>query len=324
MTNLEPEEAKFARTRSSGYRRSRPIGHVPALKAAHAFTLIELLMVIAVIALLIALILPALQSARETARRSQCANNLLQFGLAMGNYASAHNVLPPGVVDTKGPIRNLPQGYHFSWVVQILPFIEQNNVYRRFDFRYGAYHSSNTTAASAVIWTFICPSDARRTTTNYVGCHNDADAPIDANNQGVLYLNSRISYDDITDGPAYTILLGEIIGGGPSLGWASGTRSTLRNTGRRLNEPDLLWQAMGRGPFDAAENRPQPDEMQKLVDDGLLAVGYTGGFSSHHGFGANFLFCNGTVRFVRQSVNPSIYRCLGNRNDGELISDDTF
>src|SRR6516165_2403340 len=133
-----------------------------------AFTLIELLMVIGIIAVLIALLLPAIQSARENARRGQCTNNLLQLGLALGNYASAHNVLPPGVVNEKGPILNVPQGYHHSWIVQILPFLEQKNVYRRIDLRFGVYHPSNSTAAAAVIPTLFCPSDSRSGPTNFV------------------------------------------------------------------------------------------------------------------------------------------------------------
>src|SRR5438445_10225759 len=98
-----------------------------------AFTMIELLVVIAIIAILIGILLPAVQSAREMARRVQCTNNLLQLGIALGNYASTHGVLPPGVVNDKGPILNRPQGYHHGWAVQILPFIERGNVYRRFD-----------------------------------------------------------------------------------------------------------------------------------------------------------------------------------------------
>ena len=103
------------------------------------FTMIELLTVVGIIAILIALLLPAVQAAREVARRIKCHNNLLQLGVAMGNYASTHRVLPPGVVNVKGPIMNLPQGYHVGWAVQILPFIEHGNVYRRIDFRHGVY-----------------------------------------------------------------------------------------------------------------------------------------------------------------------------------------
>jgi len=295
------------------------------MKRRPAFTLLELIMVVSIIAVLIALLLPAVQSSREQARRVQCTNNLLQLGLALGNYASTHNVLPPGVVEEKGPILNLPRGYHFSWTVQILPFLEQNNVYRRFDFRHGVYHPSNETAGNAVISTFLCPSNSRGGRNHYAGCHHDVDAPIDLNNRGVLYLNSRVAYDDISDGLAYTFLLGEIEAGGPTLGWPSGTRATLRNTGHRLNEPDYLFRAMGRSPFaNASQTVSTPQEMEQLVEDGVLPIGYTGGFSSRHSRGANFLFCNGAVRFVKESVNPVVYEHLGNRNDGEIVNDDAF
>ena len=87
------------------------------------FTLIEMMIGVSIIVVLIALLLPAIQAAREAARRAQCANNLMQLGIAMGSYISTHSVFPPGVVNDTGPIRNLPEGYHHSWVVQILPFI---------------------------------------------------------------------------------------------------------------------------------------------------------------------------------------------------------
>jgi hypothetical protein len=297
------------------------------MKHRGAFTLIELFMVVSIIAVLIALLLPAVQSSREAARRTQCTNNLFQLGIGLANYASTHHVFPPGVVNDKGPILNLPTGYHHSWVVQILPFIEQNNVYRRFDFRQSVYHPANMTARDAVIATFLCPSDPNRGATNYAGCHHDVDAPIDANNHGVLFLNSRIGYNDITDGPAYTILLGETAKAGPTLGWASGTRATLRNTGKRIGEPDVLL-PVARNPALAFAgsfpDRSSPESIQQLVDDGLLPVAYSGGFGSHHVHGVNMLFCNGTVRFVRESINSAVYQHLGNRSDGEIVGDDHF
>ena len=124
--------------------------------------MIELLIVVAIIAVLIALLLPAIQSSRETARRAQCANNLMQLGIALGNYASTHSVFPPGVVNDKGPILNLPHGYHHSWVVQILPFIGQDNVYRQIDFRQSVYAPSNDTAVGVRISTLLCPSRSVR------------------------------------------------------------------------------------------------------------------------------------------------------------------
>src|SRR5438309_5217157 len=91
------------------------------------FTLIELLVVIAIIAGLIALLLPAVQAAREAARRVQCCNSLMQLSLGLKSYEASHEVLPPGVINPTGPIKNQPKGYHVGWLVQLLPFIEQTN-----------------------------------------------------------------------------------------------------------------------------------------------------------------------------------------------------
>src|SRR3954451_14542119 len=107
---------------------SRP-GRVRSLPG---FTLIELLVVIAIISVLIALLLPAVQAAREAARRVQCVNNLMQLGIALHNYESSYEMLPPGSVNPTGPIVNLPRGYHVSWMVQLLPFIEQKSMARNF------------------------------------------------------------------------------------------------------------------------------------------------------------------------------------------------
>src|SRR6187431_609282 len=98
-------------------------------RRSRGFTLIELLVVIAIIAVLIALLLPAVQQAREAARRAQCKNSLCQIGLAIHNYEMAHNVLPPGSVNPTGPVRSEPIGYHMSWAVQILPYLEHQNVF---------------------------------------------------------------------------------------------------------------------------------------------------------------------------------------------------
>jgi prepilin-type N-terminal cleavage/methylation domain-containing protein/prepilin-type processing-associated H-X9-DG protein len=294
------------------------------MRRHRAFTLIELLIVVGIIAVLIALLLPAIQAAREQARRAQCSNDLLQLGLALGNYASTHSVLPPGVVNDTGPILSVPHGYHHGWAVQILPFIGQNNIYKRFNMQESVYAASNMTARDVHIGTFICPSDGRPGVISYAGCHHDVEAPIAADNHGVLYLNSHVRFDDITDGMAQTILLGELRqGGGPAaLGWASGTNSTLRNTGHPLNDPSSL---------DALfQNTPQLSDAErfaainKMAEDGALPVGYVGGFSSLHPQGANFLFCDGSARFIKQSIVRGVYQLLGHRADGEPISDDAF
>jgi type II secretory pathway pseudopilin PulG len=200
--------------------------------------MVELMIVVGIIAILIALLLPAIQAARERARRAQCASNLMQLGTAMSSYASTHSCLPPGVVNDSGPIKNLPSGYHHSWVVQILPFIGESNTYNHIDHRKSVYDAANDTVAGVRINILICPSENRRSGVvyhNYAGCHHDVDEPINSDNRGLLYLNSHIRYDEITDGPSYTFLMGEFLNRSATLGWVSGTRSTLRNTGLLLN-----------------------------------------------------------------------------------------
>jgi prepilin-type processing-associated H-X9-DG protein/prepilin-type N-terminal cleavage/methylation domain-containing protein len=285
------------------------------------FTMIELLTVVGLIAVLIALLLPAVQSAREAARRTWCANNLLQLGVAMGNYASTHRVLPPGVVEPKGPIVNAPKGYHMGWAVQILPFIEQQNRYRHVDFRRGVYADENSTAVGNSILLFLCPS-SRGGGGSYCGCHHDVEAPIDADNHGVLYLNSHVAYDDITDGAAYTILLGEATNV-MMLGWASGTRDTLRNTGWPINAPDPTVPA-SRRPFVVPTPEERLTEYRTLVDDGVVPLTYVGGFGSRHGSGANVLFCDGSVHFLKDSIDPRVFRYMGHRADGEVIDGDQY
>jgi type II secretory pathway pseudopilin PulG len=289
--------------------------------------MIELLMVIGIVGVLIGLLLPAIQSSRESARQVQCANNLMQLGVAMGSYTSTHRVLPPGVVNDKGPILNLPQGYHYGWAVQVLPFFERGAVHRRFNFREGVYVPSNETARTVSIPTFLCPSNFLPGPTSYAGCHHHVEAPIDVENQGVLFLNSHVGYDDITDGLAETILLGEIRSGGPTLGWASGTRASLRNTGTRINARDPFLPSPGSSASfsgNPVDPRERAAAVVKLVEDGVLPIDSVGGYSSWHPGGSNFLFCNGSVRSLKQNIDEGVYRSLGNRADGNLISDDQF
>jgi prepilin-type N-terminal cleavage/methylation domain-containing protein/prepilin-type processing-associated H-X9-DG protein len=279
------------------------------------FTMIELLTVVAIVGVLVGLLLPALMPLREEARRAQCQNNLLQLGVALGNYATTHQVLPPGVVEPKGPIVYAPRGYHVGWALQILPFVEHGNMYRHYDFRYGVYADANSTTLSSRLNLYLCPS-SRVGPINYAGCHHDVEAPIDADNHGVLYLNSHVSYSDITDGPAYTILLGEIEGGAV-FGWASGTRDTLRNTGTAMNTPDPTAMVNVMTSAKVGERRA---EMEDMIAEGRIPMGYVGGFSSRHALGANFLFCDGSARYLKTSIDPIVYRRLGHRADGEIIS----
>ena len=277
----------------------------------NGFTLIELLVVIAIIGVLVAMLLPAVQQAREAARRVNCRNNLMQIGLAVLNYRLAHEVLPPGVVNATGPIKSQPDGYHVSWIVQILPYLERNNEYRHFDFNAGVYDEKNAAVRSAVVEVLACPSYSFRggddvAKTNYAGCHSDTETPIDAQNKGVFFLNSALSTDDITDGLSSTIFVGEKLVFENDLGWVSGTASTLRNAGTAINT-DLEKSRWSRAPFGDGQEPPGPL--------------HVGGFGSYHTGGAQFVFGDGAVRMLSQHMDLTTLQRLANRADGELTGE---
>jgi len=306
-----------------------------------AFTLIELLVVIAIISVLVAMLLPAVQASREAARRLQCVNNLMQIGIAAKNYENAHESLPSGVVNPTGPILSTPAGYHFNWVSQLLPFLDARPVYNRLNFGVGVYQPENGSARTVLLNVLLCPSSGGPTRmertgpnppvggdpalTSYAACHHDVEAPIDAKNHGVFYLNSRVRYEDIEDGASHTIFFGEKAAKANELGWASGTRATLRNTGtpiagtfRGLTPPPLA--DPGNGGTDPAVPAG-PAGTPKPAEDPAALVG---GFGSRHPGGSNFGFGDGSVRFLKASISPRILQLLGNRSDGELLSDDQF
>src|SRR5262245_11458998 len=136
-----------------------------------AFTLIELLVVIAIIAVLIALLLPAVQSAREAARRAQCTNNLKQLGLAVHNYVSSQNVLPPEdmwMAATMSSPGNGSWGWNASWPVMLLPSLEQQPLYNAFNVSWTPdYVVNQTTVAFNALAVLLCPSDGQKSRPAY-------------------------------------------------------------------------------------------------------------------------------------------------------------
>lgn len=210
------------------------------MKRSHriAFTLVELLVVIAIIGILVSLMLPAIQSSRESARRASCTNKISQLILALHDYDGAHEHFPSGTINPTGPIKNLPVGQAISWIAPILPYVEERALYQNVDMSVSAYDQKNDRARQTTIELLICPSCPASDLpySNYAGCHHDVEAPIDVNNRGVLFLNSKITRDDLKDGAGYTIFLGEKLPDDYDLGWLSGTPATLRNTGTPLNQ----------------------------------------------------------------------------------------
>ncbi|MBI3862953.1 MAG: DUF1559 domain-containing protein [Planctomycetia bacterium] len=269
----------------------------PVAEHAHrrqGLTLVELLIVISILSILMGLMLPAVQQARDAARAHNCRTNLMQIGLALRNYESAHGSLPPGTVDSQRPIRNVARGYHVGWLVRIAPYVEKTAYYDRFDFTLGVYDKKNSIAIPFP--TLTCPSGS-----SYAGCHHDVESPIDIDNSGVLFLNQCISQDDVLDGISHTIYVGEK-NGIDVFGWASGTRDSLRNTGTPM--------ATGRGFSAAGAGAATP-----------LGILQVGGFGSSHNGGANFLFGDGSVRFLSDSIDMPIFQQLGHRADGQLPND---
>jgi prepilin-type processing-associated H-X9-DG protein len=175
----------------------------------------------------------------------------------------------------------------------------------------------------------------------YAGVHNDLEKPIDAKDNGVFFLNSLVRYDDVDDGASNTIFVGEKLPDPWDLGWMSGTRATLRNTGTRINS--LRY---GKGlprPWETSslmsgyeEDPPGEESPESTVEEPVAAFDappgfvpgpggvlpgnplYVGGFASQHPGGANFAIGDGSVRFLSETISPTVYANLANRHDGKL------
>lgn len=287
-------------------------------RSSAGFTLIELLVVIAIIAILLALLLPAVQQAREAARRTQCKNNLMQLGLALHNYDMSFEMLPPGSVNPEGPIENVPVGYHMSWVVQLLPMMEQSSLFKAIDFSVGAYDSANGEIRTKQLGALSCPSDYKPNyaidnignvvASNYAASFGGDDTSINDDNNGLMFLNSSMTFAQIRDGATHTIMVGEKINPRDTsdLGWMSGTSATLRNTGVAINQG---WDVVKY--FTPTMTTP-------ITAPNVTA---TGGFSSMHSGGAQFLLADGSVRFMSENVDQKLYSYLGNREDMQLLDE---
>ncbi len=280
-------------------------------KLRFGFTLVELLVVIAIIGILIGMLLPAVQQVREAARRCTCANNIAQLGLATHNYEFAMEHLPAGVIDQAGgPILTQETGQHVSFLVTLLPYIEQFGIANNFDIAAGTYAAANAPARQMRIPTYQCPSfpgdhsneAGTAGLTSYAGCHHSKEVQIDVDNNGLLFLNSEVRYSEILDGSSNTILLGEFMPLGNSLGWASGTRSSLRNTSELIDIQ--TWQQM-----DAART-----ETPTTV----------GGFGSPHPGVALFSMAGGSVQYLSHAIDPNVFEFLGDRADGEMMGDRAY
>jgi hypothetical protein len=191
--------------------------------------------------------------------------------------------------------------------------MEERVLFARYDQAAGAYADANSEVRAVPIATLQCPSDPEEflnegktaARSSYAGCHHDVEAPIDADNHGLLFLNSQIRYSEIFDGSSKTILLGEALTGPNSLGWVSGTRATLRNTGSIEAARTFL------PPQSAAEDEePDQPRLETLV---------VGGFGSYHPGIFHVGFADGSSRGLSESIDRVTLQHLGHRADGQIL-----
>jgi prepilin-type N-terminal cleavage/methylation domain-containing protein/prepilin-type processing-associated H-X9-DG protein len=295
---------------------------------ARAFTLVELLVVIAIIGLLVALLLPAIQAAREAARRAQCQNNLKQIGLAILNYESARKSLPPSAyVD---PVINAPMLRGTGLFVLILPYMEDNAIFDAYKPAMTAnqgwleiFLSPTLSKLSSPM--YLCPSEPRwigilegRTYFSCVGGKTQlGTGPNGAVfRDGVFYLNSFTKLKYITDGTSKTFALGESI---QEYGRASGSTQTTNVAG------PIWWYAGDGGAKDTPTNGRQSLSTKYALNtfnNSPTAFMNDYAFSSPHSGGAFFMFCDGHLQFVLDSVDFSqVYQSFSTKADGEEVED---
>jgi prepilin-type processing-associated H-X9-DG protein len=284
-----------------------------------AFTLVELLVVIGIIAALITLLLPAVQRVRDAAARLHCSNNLRQIGVALHHYHEAHRVLPPG-------IRRDPDPYPFlGWGGRLLPYLEQDSLWEQVRKDYARrphfWEPPGThTGSRTVVSVFICPADGRTNGrvepenveiafTHYLGVIGKTMATRD----GALYLDSRVSFRDIRDGTSNTLLVGERP---PSpdnrFGWwyAGGGQAADGSADMVLGVED------SRVTFRAPTCSPGPYSFGPGSPSNICDAFH---FWSRHIGGAHFLFGDGSVRFLRYSAAP-LMPALASRSGGEAVT----
>jgi prepilin-type N-terminal cleavage/methylation domain-containing protein/prepilin-type processing-associated H-X9-DG protein len=314
-------------------------------RLVRGFTLIELLVVIAIIAVLIALLLPAVQAAREAARRAQCLNNLKQLGIALHNYSGVHEQFPIGVYRVPSTGLNLPNGYKAVFVVGILSYIEQGNLFTSYNMNLLFNAPDNSTTRLTSIKVYQCPSDVPQifnqvSGTTFVpmdvkgsyglnwGIKNYWDQGL-GNGQAAapFYMGYGARFSAITDGTSNTLGMMEMRQA-PS---PNGTPQAIDRRARLWNDDSINYQLSTRlGP-----NSRDPDygvcvhdpgqALPCLVDtNSANALAFYQGSRSRHPGGVNVLFCDGSVRFAKDSIGLPIWQALSTMNGGEVISSDQY
>ncbi len=298
------------------------------------YSLIEFLVVLAVISMLLSLLLPAMNGAREAARRSQCANNLKQIGLALNNYHEAANAFPPGWVSLRSPGTGADAGPGWGWLPMMFPMVEQRGVYDTINFSLPIEVPANAKPRVTPINSLTCPSDRRRQRTffavgargvgveagepiaevaasSYVGCFGSGDPsslyPFDPSapppgrdaGDGMFFRDRSVRIIDVEDGTSQTIAVGERDDSISPVTWTGAITGSAGG-------PALV---VGR-----AGDREGPNAVPRRPDD----------FGSGHPGGALFLYVDGSVHFLPSRLPAPIYRALATRAGGETLSEDAY
>ena len=317
----------------------------PRSKRPLGFTLIELLVVIAIIAVLIALLLPAVQNAREAARRSQCKNNLKQFGLAFHNYHSTFQMFPPGAVRSYGGGVNSWQSSQIGWIPRLLAFSDQNDLYKKIDWeRHSGAGGDNNPLRRIKLPMLRCPTDPRAAPagnyapTNYVACigNRSWSGQNSPNNlaQSILYINSDTSVTDIFDGASNTLMASECIVGFPWVRrYASNTagfNACLTGTAAPINN-NVSVGNNGRGFswFFGQRNqawtfstlmRPNDQTTENHECERWTSTGVFAARSKHTG-GVHCLLGDGSVRFINDGIDVNTWQALGTKEFGDEVGE---
>lgn len=305
-----------------------------------AFTIIELLVVITILSILIGLLLPAVQKVREAAARVSCQNNLHQIALALHNYHDAHQAFPPGYL-AAGPYSDgaTDTTPGWGWAAYLLPFVEQDNVYRQLNLNQPV---PNSPAVQTMVKVYLCPSDltppaafpvpdafgkpvALAAPSSYAACCGGDESDVtEATGRGIFYRNSRTRLTDVTDGTGNTILVGERSWGNANGTWAGAVSNGVCLRGKQNPCP-----GSGAGSFPAAALVLAHSHLNNATTD---TDGGLDDFSSRHPGGSYFAFADGSVRYLRNvpgdlpggDITPDglIFQAMGTRAGGEVVPAD--